>query len=179
MKGKHVVLGVTGGISAYKAADLTSKLVQAGAEVTVVMTESAARFVTPLTFETLSRRQVHTEMWHAEGEFSSSHLALSEWADVVLVAPATANIIAKLAHGIADDLLSTMLLAVDSPVVLAPAMNERMWKNPVVRDNVRRLKELGYHVVGPGEGYLACGVVGMGRLADVKDILDVVASLLK
>jgi len=179
MKERRILLGVTGGIAAYKSADLTSKLVQAGAEVTVVMTESATRFVAPLTFETLSRRPVYLDMWRTDREMNPTHIGLADWAEVVLVAPATANIIGKLAHGIADDLLSTVLLSVEVPVVLAPAMNRRMWNNRVVQDNVRRLKELGHRIVEPAEGYLACGVEGVGRLADVKDIIDVVASLLK
>ncbi|HUW57141.1 MAG TPA: bifunctional phosphopantothenoylcysteine decarboxylase/phosphopantothenate--cysteine ligase CoaBC [Planctomycetota bacterium] len=179
MKGRHIVLGVTGGIAAYKSADLTSKLVQAGAEVTVVMTESATRFVTPLTFETLSRRSVHVELWDADREFNPTHVALADWAEIVVVAPATANIIGKLANGIADDLLSTLLLSVDVPVVFAPAMNTRMWNNPVVQDNVRRLGELGHHIVEPGEGYLACGTTGKGRLADVQDIMGALSKLLE
>jgi len=178
MKGRKILLGVTGGIAAYKSADITSKLVQAGAEVTVVMTESATHFVAPLTFETLSRRQVFVDMWRTDREMNPTHIALADWAEVVLVAPATANSIGKLAHGIADDLLSTVLLSVDVPVVLAPAMNHRMWNNRVVQDNVRRLKELGHHIIEPAEGYLACGAEGVGRLADVKVIIDFVGSLL-
>ncbi len=179
MKGRRILLGVTGGIAAYKAADLCSKLVQAGAEVTVVMTDSAQRFVAPLTFETLSRRPVYTDMWRPEGEFNPTHIALADWAEIVVVAPATANIIAKIVHGIADDLLSTVLLSVDAPVLVAPAMNKRMWENRVVQDNVRRLKELGHTLVEPGEGYLACGTVGVGRLAEVQDILNAIAERLK
>jgi len=179
MKDRHILLGVSGGIAAYKAADLASKLVQAGAEVTVVMTASAQRFVTPLTFESITRRAVFTDLWKTDREFNPTHIALADWADVVVIAPATANIIGKLVHGIADDLLSTVLLSVDKPVVVAPAMNSRMWDNRVVRENVARLKELGHHVVEPGEGYLACGAIGIGRLADVKDIIDRLATLLK
>lgn len=179
MKDRHILLGVTGGIAAYKAADLTSKLVQAEAEVTVVMTESAARFVAPLTFQTLSRRAVYLDIWQAERGFDAGHVALADWAEIVLVVPATANILGKFANGIADDLLSTLLLAVDVPVLLAPAMNHRMWSNPVVQQNVGRLKELGHHIVEPGEGYLACGATGKGRLADVQDIIDAVTALLK
>jgi len=179
MKDRHIVLGVTGGIAAYKSADITSKLVQAGAEVTVVMTESGTRFVTPLTFEALSHRPVFLDMWGSDREFSIRHVSIADWADVVLVCPATANIIGKLANGIADDLLSTLLLAVDVPVVIAPAMNDRMWTNPIVQDNVGRLKELGYHIVEPGEGYLASGKMGKGRLAEVADIIDAVTGALK
>jgi len=178
MKDRHIVLGVTGGIAAYKAADLTSTLVQAGAEVRVVMTESGARFVTPLTFETLSRRPVHLDLWRTEGDFNPAHVALADWADLVVVAPATADIIGKLAAGIADDLLSTLLLSVDVPILMAPAMNTRMWNNPVVRGNVARLESIDVHLVGPGEGYLACGAVGKGRLAEVPDIIDAVTALL-
>ena len=179
MKGRRILLGVTGGIAACKAADLCSKLVQAGAEVTVVMTDSAQRFVTPLTFETLSRRTVHTDMWRADREFNPAHIALADWAELVVVAPATANIIGKLVHGIADDLLSTVLLSVDCPILVAPAMNKRMWENRVVQDNVRRLRELGHGLIEPGEGYLACGTVGVGRLAEVPDILGAIAERLK
>ena len=179
MKDRRILLGVTGGIAAYKSADLTSKLVQAGAEVTVVMTESGTRFVAPLTFEAPSRRPVYLDMWRTDREMNPTHIALADWAEAVVVAPATANIIGKLAHGIADDLLSTVLLSVDVPVVIAPAMNPRMWNNRIVQENVRRLKDLGHRVVEPTEGYLACGVEGVGRLADVKDIIDLVASLLK
>ncbi|GAH89419.1 unnamed protein product, partial [marine sediment metagenome] len=164
---------------AYKSGEVTSRLVQAGAEVTVVMTESATRFVTPLTFETLSRRPVHVDLWRPAGEFNPRHVSLADWADLVVVAPATANIIGKFANGIADDLLSTLLLAVDIPVILAPAMNNRMWANPAVQANVTHLKELGHHIIEPGEGYLASGAFGKGRLADVKDIIDSVAALLK
>ena len=178
MKGRRILLGVTGGIAAYKAADLCSKLVQAGAEVTVVMTESAQRFVAPLTFETLSRRPVYIDMWRSDREFNPTHIALADWAQLVVVAPATANSIAKIVHGIADDLLSTVLLSVDCPVLVAPAMNRRMWENRVVQDNVRRLRELGHTVVEPVEGYLACGAVGVGRLAEVQDILNAIAGRL-
>ncbi len=179
MKGRRILLGVTGGIAAYKAADLCSKLVQAGAEVAVVMTDSAQHFVAPLTFETLSRRKVYTGMWDPDLEFNPTHIALADWAELVVVAPATANIIAKLAHGIGDDLLSTVLLSVNAPVLVAPAMNKRMWENRVVQDNVRRLKELGHQVVEPGEGYLACGAVGVGRLAEVPDLMIAISERLK
>ena len=179
MKGRRIILGVCGGIAAYKSADVTSKLVQAGVEVTVVMTESGTRFVTPLTFESLSRRAVFVDMWRTDREFNPTHVALADWAELVLVCPATANIIGKLACGIADDLLSTVLLSVDVPVVLAPAMNTRMWNNPVVQQNVVRLRELGRHVVEPGVGWLACGTTGKGRLADVADILEAVRKILK
>jgi phosphopantothenoylcysteine decarboxylase/phosphopantothenate--cysteine ligase len=146
--------------------------------VTVVMTTSAQRFVTPLTFETLSQRAVHTDMWHAPQDFKPTHISLAEWADLVLVVPATANIIGKMANGIADDLLSTLLLTNDAPIALAPAMNTRMWENRVVQENVRHVAEMGCRIIEPGEGYLACGAVGKGRLADVSDIIDTVASLL-
>ena len=178
-EGRRILLGVTGGIAAYKAADLCSKLVQAGAEVTVVMTESAQRFVAPLTFEALSRRPVHTDMWHGDREFNPTHIALADWAELVIVAPATANIIGKLVHGIGDDLLSTVLLSVEAPILVAPAMNARMWRNRVVADNVKRLKELGHQVIEPGEGYQACGTIGIGRLAEVGDIVKAIAERLK
>ena len=179
MKDRHILLGVTGGIAAYKAADLASKLVQREANVRVVMTESATRFVTPLTFESLTHNAVYVEMFDADREFNPRHVALADWTDVAVIAPATANIIGKLAHGIADDLLSTLLLCVEPPILLAPAMNTRMWANPVVRSNVERLKELGHRLVGPDEGYLACGWTGKGRMASTQDILDAVAACLK
>ncbi|MBN2582080.1 MAG: hypothetical protein JXL80_03360 [Planctomycetes bacterium] len=177
LSGKHVVVGVTGGIAAYKAAAMVSRMVQCGADVRVVMTESATRFVTTLTFQALSRNAVHVGLWEAGDSFSSTHVALGDWADLCVVAPATADFLAKAACGLADDLLSTTLLALDCPVLLAPAMNNRMWNKRVVQDNVARLNELGYHIVGPVEGRLACGTSGAGRMVEPDEILAALRAL--
>jgi len=174
LQDREVLLCVTGGISCYKAADLASKLVQAGAGVTVAMTEAAERFVCPLTFQALTGRRVYTTMWQPSEDYTSQHLSLTERAELMIVAPATADIIAKLAAGIADDLVSTLGLSAQGacPILLAPAMNARMWEAPATQANVARLREWGMHVVGPGEGFLACGVVGPGRLAEPEEILE-------
>jgi len=178
LRGKKIVLGVTGCIAAYKACDLVSKLTQAGAEVRVVMTRSACEFVTPLTFRSLSRQPVFTEMFSAPEEFDPVHVSLAEWADLLVIAPATANIIGKIAGGIADDLLSCIVIATKAPVLLAPAMNTAMWENRIVRENVKKLKAQGYHFAGPESGYLACGCEGIGRLSVVEDILDAIERLI-
>jgi phosphopantothenoylcysteine decarboxylase/phosphopantothenate--cysteine ligase len=178
MKGRRVCLGVTGCIAAYKAAEIASALVQKEAQVQVVMTEAAARLVGPVTFEALTGRPVYVDMWSSQTPHAMDHIAVADWAEVVLVAPATGDILGKTASGIADDVLSTVLMTVDVPVMFAPAMNSRMWKNPVVQSNVKKLRELGYHFVDPEEGFLACGTVGMGRLADPKRILSALAELL-
>lgn len=179
MKGRRVCLGVTGCIAAYKAAEIASSLVQAKAEVVVVMTESATRLVGPVTFEALTGRPVYVDMWRTQAPTSMQHIAVADWAEVVLVAPATANILGKAASGIADDLLSTILITVDVPVMFAPAMNDRMWKNPIVQGNVARLRQVGYHFINPEEGFLACGTIGMGRLADPQRIVSALAELLE
>jgi phosphopantothenoylcysteine decarboxylase/phosphopantothenate--cysteine ligase len=173
-----VLVAVCGGISAYKTAALVSKLVQHGAGVAVAMTAAGQRFVAPLTFQTLTGRRVFTDLWDASDCYDPQHLVPTEQADLLVIAPATANIIGKIAHGIADDLVSTMVLAAASPVLLAPAMNARMWDNPIVRENLRFLTERGYHVVPPGEGWLACGTIGKGRMAEPEDILAAAEKLL-
>ena len=175
---KTVVLGVTGGIAAYKAADLASKLTQAGASVNVIMTESAMEFVSPLTFRAITHRPVVTSMFELASEFSVEHVALAEAADIVIIAPATANVIAKIANGIADDMLTTTVLATEAPVLVAPAMNVNMWQNTVTQENVSRLKERGFSFVGPGYGRLASGRMGMGRLIEISEITDAVKQLL-
>ncbi|MFQ5463732.1 MAG: flavoprotein [Phycisphaerae bacterium] len=177
--GYEVGVGVCGGISAYKTCELVSQLVQRGAGVTVAMTESACRFVGPVTFEALSARKVLTSLWYDGDATDVRHVALSELVDLFVVAPATANMLGKLAAGIADDLLSTLLIARDSPLLMAPAMNPRMWANPIVGRNVRTLTELGVHVVGPCEGWLACRDSGTGRMAEPDAILDAAVGLLK
>ena len=170
LQGREILVGVTGGIAAYKAADLVSLLAQEGAAVSVVMTEHAQRFVGPLTFQALSRRPVYTDLF-AEGAYEADHIALADRAEAAVVAPATANAIGKLAGGIADDLLSTVLVALRVPVILAPAMNEAMWNHPAVQANVETLRRRGVRFVGPEEGHLACGTEGLGRMAEPETIL--------
>lgn len=178
LQGKTIVLGVTGGIAAYKAAELCSMLVRSGSSVHVVMTENGARFVGPVTFLALTGNPVITSMWEEPREYEIAHVSLSEKADVVVVAPATANILAKVASGIADDFLSTMIAATTAPVIFAPAMNCRMWENPVTQANVERLRSLGCRFVGPEKGRLACGAEGVGRLASPAEILKSVIECL-
>lgn len=175
LTGKNVLLGVTGGIGAYKAAYLVRELQREGAHVSVVMTESASRFISPLTMETLSGYPVGLDMFSLTEERAIGHIDRAGWADVFVVAPATANYLGKAASGIADDLLTTINLAVTCPVVLAPAMNSRMWAHPAVKQNLEALVQRGAHVVPPGEGELACGEVGPGRLAEPERILEEVA----
>ena len=175
--GREIVVGVTGGIAAYKTAHLVSRLVQAGAGVTVVMTEAAKRFVAPLVFQTLSGRPVYADLFASAEAPRGEHISLADRAEIVVVAPATANILAKLAHGIADDLLSTFLLAADAPLVVAPAMNVRMWGHPAVKANCEVLRSRGVRFVGPVEGYLACGTVGEGRMAEPEEILTALAQV--
>jgi len=179
MEGKTVVLGVTGGIAAYKAADLASKLVQAGATVKTIMTRSATEFITPLTFRNLTGQPVVTEMFDLNSEYSVEHVALAEEADVIVIAPATANIIARIACGIADDPLTCTVLATEAPVVLAPSMNDNMYKNPVTQENLAKLKNRSFTLVEPEYGRLASGKIGQGRLADQEKILQAVTSALE
>lgn len=178
LEGKHILLGVTGSIAAYKAADIASKLTQAGAEVDVVLTEHARRFVTEVTFRAITRRPVLVNLFDEPEERQIAHIHLAKRADVLLIAPATANILAKLATGIADDLLSTLALATQAKLVIAPAMNTVMWQHPATQHNVRTLQERGAHFVYPVEGMLACGDVGAGKLADTPIILKAVEEVL-
>ena len=166
MHGKHILLGVTGGIAAYKSADLVRRLRERGAEVQVVMTDGAREFVTPMTFQALSGRPVRTDLWDPAAEASMGHIELARWADLVLVAPASADFLARLAGGRADDLLATTCLATAAPIALAPAMNHQMWANPATQANVVLLKERGVHVFGPCTGDQACGEVGAGRMLE-------------
>ena len=175
---KTVVLGVTGGIAAYKAADLASKLTQDGARVEVVMTEAATKFVSPLTFHTLTRTDVITDMFTAPIEYDETHISLSEAADAVVIAPATANTIAKIAAGMTDNMLTSIVLATKAPVIIAPAMNVNMWENPVTQENVNKLKARGFIIVEPGYGRLASGKMGRGRLADLEVILGTIKQVL-
>ena len=172
LKGKKIVLGVTGGIAVYKAVDLVSRLRKQGCQVRVVMTEHAQQFVTPLTFKEISGNQVAVSMWSANQEFNVEHIVLANWADAFLVAPATANIIAKMTYGLADDLLSTTLLAAQAPIVVCPAMNTGMYENPATQANIAKLKERGVTVMPPAVGKLACGTSGAGRLPEPQAIVE-------
>jgi phosphopantothenoylcysteine decarboxylase/phosphopantothenate--cysteine ligase len=178
LKGRKIVLGVTGGIAAYKAAELVRELVKAGAEVQVVMTRNAQAFITPLTFQTLSGNPVTTELFNLIAESEIGHIALADRAEVLLIAPATANIIGKIAGGIADDLLTTMVMATKAPVLLAPAMNVHMWENPICQENIQKLRQRGYHFIDPEAGELACGYEGKGRLAEISTIVEEICVLL-
>lgn len=174
LKGREILLGVTGGIAAYKAADLCSRLVQRGAGVSVIMTESAREFIGPVTFEALTGRPVHCDPFSAREHFQGEHIGLARRANVVVIAPATAQTIARLAHGFADDLLSTTVLVATVPVLIAPAMNCDMWAQPAVRRNVDQLKADGRRIVEPEEGWLSCGQIGAGRMADPGRILEAI-----
>ena len=178
LTGKTIVLGITGGIAAYKAADIASKLTQAGARVEVVMTESATRFIAPLTLRSLTGRPVVTSMWELASEFSLEHIALAEVADVVVIAPATANIIAKLAVGISDDMLTCVVLATKAPVIVAPAMHSEMFQNSITQENLAKLKARGFTIVEPAYGYLASGKIGVGRLAETETIISTIKQVL-
>ena len=178
LKGKTIVLGVTGSIAAFKAVELASQLTQKGAAVDVVMSESATEFVTPLTFRSLTGRPVVTTMWDKNVEFQIGHVGLAEAADIVVIAPATANIIAKIAHGIADDMLTCTVLATRAPVLISPAMNVNMYQNPVTRENIAMLKKRGVKFVGPDEGRLASGAHGMGRFIGIEEIIKAIDAIL-
>ncbi|MBT4485029.1 MAG: hypothetical protein HOC71_15295 [Candidatus Latescibacteria bacterium] len=177
---RTAVLAVTAGIAAYKSPIIVRELKKANAEVLVIMTERATEFITPLTLETLSQNPVAIGLFDRGNTWSLEHVALADRADILIVAPATANIIGKAAAGIADDLVSTTILTMMSsvPILIAPAMNNRMWENPVVRNNVATLKKTGVHFTGPVEGTLADGRAGMGRMADVNEILSMVEKIL-
>ena len=174
LQGKNVLLGVTGGIAAYKAADLASRLIKQHACVDVIMTENATKFVTPLTFESITHTRCVTDTFERADSFEVEHISLADKADVLVIAPATANCIAKLACGIADDMLTTTALACDCVKIVAPAMNTKMYENPVTQKNISTLKELGYIIIDPGEGFLACGTVGKGRMEEPSVIADAV-----
>jgi phosphopantothenoylcysteine decarboxylase len=178
LAGREIVVGVCGGIAAYKVADVVSKLVQAGAGVTVCMTAEAQKFVTPLTFEALSGRPVRTGTFDLVESSDPQHISLTERADLMLVAPATNNTIAKVAHGLCDDLVSLMVCAAACPVVFAPAMNNRMWAHPIAQQNVEKLKGIGYRFIGPEDGWLACRNVGPGRLSEPQRIVEEVVGIL-
>jgi len=178
LTGKHVVLGVTGGIAAYKACEVVSRLRKLHAGVDVIMTENATKLVAPLTFETLSNRPVCVDTFSRIESWDVKHISLAQKADVMVVAPATANIMAKLAHGIADDMLSTTLLANKAPILLAPAMNTGMWTADATQENLKTLLSRGVKTVGPGSGFLACGDTGSGRMSEPAEIVEAIVSLL-
>jgi phosphopantothenoylcysteine decarboxylase / phosphopantothenate---cysteine ligase len=178
MQGKHILLGVTGGIAAYKSPDLVRRLRERGAEVQVVMTSAAREFVTPTTFQAVSARPVRTDLWDAAAEAAMGHIELARWADVVLVAPASADFLARLAAGLADDLLATLCLATEAPIALAPAMNRIMWANAATRANVATLSARGVRLFGPGEGDQACGEIGEGRMLEPLELTARLESLL-
>jgi len=178
MVGKRILLGVTGGIAAYKSPDVVRRLIERGADVQVVMTGGAREFVAPLTFQAVSGREVRSDLWDESAERAMSHIELARWADLVLVAPATADFVAHLAHGLADNLLSTVCLATGAPVAIAPAMNRQMWVNPATQANIATLRERGVHVLGPDSGSQACGEVGEGRMMEPADIAAAVFAVL-
>jgi phosphopantothenoylcysteine decarboxylase/phosphopantothenate--cysteine ligase len=175
---KTIVLGITGSIAAYKAAQIASQLTQAGAKVNVIMTKEAVQFILPVTFRAITGKPVVTEMFDLASEFSIEHVSLAGTADIVVVAPATANIIAKLAAGIADDMLCCTVLATKAPVLIAPAMETNMYNNPVTQDNLSRLEARGFAIIGPASGWLASGKEGLGRLADIYDIMGSICQML-
>ncbi|MBI3088254.1 MAG: hypothetical protein HYY91_05160 [Candidatus Omnitrophica bacterium] len=178
MSGKEIVLGVTGSIGAYKAADLVRRLKERGCGVSCVMTKEAGRFLAPLTLQALSERKVHTDLFDLE-DHPVIHTQLADDADLVVVAPATANVIGKLANGLADDLLTCIAMATTAPILLAPAMNVHMYRHPAVQANLKRLRQLGHHVIGPDIGRLACGYEAIGHLAEVDDIVQAALRLLR
>lgn len=170
---KNILIGVTGGISAYKSANIISKLKKKGYNVKVIMTENATKIITPLTLETLSRNRVYVDMWDKNPHFEVEHISLADWADVVLVAPATYNIVGKVANGIADDMLSTVISACKKPVYFALAMNVNMYENPILKDNIEKLKKYGYKFIEADEGFLACNVNAKGRLKNEDEIVEI------
>jgi len=179
LAGYEVIVGVTGGIAAYKVCEVVSRLVQRGAGVTVAMTRAARRFVTPLTFQALSGRPVLVDLWKTGDSADIQHIHLTSGADLVVIAPATANTIAKIASGLADDVVTNLVISADSPVLVAPAMNDRMWKHAAVQRNVAILRGDGVFLVDPVEGWLACRSLGPGRMADAADLLAEIAAQLK
>lgn len=177
LQNKRVLLGVTGGIAAYKSADLVRRLIDLGAEVRVVMTRGACEFITPLTLQAVSGHRVYSELLDTDAEAAMGHIELARWADVIVIAPVTADALARFVAGRADDLLTTLLRASDAPVLLAPAMNQAMWRDPATSANYRTLIERGYHFIGPAEGVQACGDVGAGRMSEPLQIAEATAQL--
>src|ERR1700740_471930 len=178
MQGKHILLGVTGGIAAYKSPELVRRLRERGAEVQVVMTAAAREFVTSTTFQAVSGRPVRSDLWDAAAEAAMGHIELARWAEAVLIAPASADFLARLATGQANDLLSTLCLATEAPIAVAPAMNHVMWANAATRANAAVLQQRGVQILGPGEGDQACGEIGPGRMLEPLQLADWVGTLL-
>lgn len=181
MKNKKILVGVTGGIAAYKTCSLVNMFLKDGADVKVIMTYSATKFITPLTFQSLTNHPVYVDMWQTHNKDEVEHISLAKWADVMVISPATANIIGKIAHGLADDLLTTLVMALpkDTPVLIVPAMNTNMWENPITQKNVETLSEYKkYRFIDPRKGVLACRDEGSGKIADSKDIFDEVQKIL-
>lgn len=176
---RKVLLGVSGGIAAFKVVSLTSMLRQSKAQVEVIMTKSATKLIGPTSFQAFTGRPVKTTMFIAQESVTSNHIALSQWADIYVIAPATANTLARLAWGFANNLLTCTALAVTCPILIAPAMNTHMWNNPIVQDNVRRLKDFGFHFVGPTSGHLSCGTSGPGRMVEAEEIYLALVNLLE
>lgn len=177
LNAKNIILGIGGGIAAYKCCELVRLLVKEGAFVHCIITQAGQQFVTPLTLQTLSKNPVHTDMWSLIQEREIGHISLADKTDVLLIAPATADLIAKIACGICDDLLTTVVCATKASVILAPSMNTNMWTNPITQENCAKLKKLGYHIIEPETGELACGVEGVGRMPEPKEILRKILSL--
>ncbi|MDD5063590.1 MAG: flavoprotein [Phycisphaerae bacterium] len=178
----NILLGVSGGVAAYKAVDLASKLTAAGAVVKTIMTENACQLICPKSFEAVTGQPVYTNMWQADEQFQIGHVSMADWADIVVVAPATANIIGKIANGICDDLLSTTIcvcwpLIKSGATLLAPAMNNNMWDSPAVQRNIVMAMEMGFQLIGPEEGRLACGTEGIGRMSEPQDILEAIEKI--
>ncbi|PKM95161.1 MAG: bifunctional phosphopantothenoylcysteine decarboxylase/phosphopantothenate--cysteine ligase CoaBC [Firmicutes bacterium HGW-Firmicutes-1] len=169
---KNIVVGVTGGIACYKAVEIVNALVKKGYEVHVIMTENATRFVTPLTFQTLSNHKVAVNMFDEVDKWDTEHISLAQEAEIFLIAPATANVIGKIANGIADDMLTTTVMATRAPVLIAPAMNTAMWENPIIQNNVKVLKSYGYEILDTDVGRLACGDIGSGKLLSWEKIVE-------
>jgi len=178
LQNKRIIVGITGSIAAYKAGELVRVLKRGGAEVKVVMTETAQEFVSPLTFQVLSGNPVYTNFFSLEGRWEPEHISLAQWGELVLVAPATADIISKLSLGLADDLLTALILASQATIIVCPAMNSGMWENPILQSNSKRLMELGFHFVGPGYGELASGMIGKGKFAQIEEIIGKVKEIL-
>ena len=176
---KRVLLGISGGIAAYKCAELTRLLIKAGAEVRVAMTKAATEFITPLTMQALSGNRITLSLLDTEAEAAMGHIELAHWADFVLVAPATADFIARIAHGQADEILSTLVLATNAPIAIAPAMNQAMWKDSSTQSNLKLLRERSFHIFGPGEGEQACGDIGFGRMLEPKELIELSSGLFK
>lgn len=178
-KDLNIIIGITGGIAAYKACGIVSYLKQQGANINVIMTKNSCNFITPLTLETLSKNKVIVDMFEEEDYSEVKHISLARKADLMLIIPATANIIGKIANGIADDMLSTTIIATKAPVIFAPAMNNQMFENPIVQDNLKKLKAYGYKIIEPATGLLACGYEAKGKLPKNEEIIEYVKVLIK